>query len=292
MANFFRNNQSGGVFTPRQQLERKYESARGNLLAVVAFTVINIIIAASGGDSYFLFSAFIPYLIITTGMILCGKYTGEYSIEEMLGVEPLGESAFVVFVVIAFIITMLYLLAWACSGKQRVGWIIFALVIFGIDTLALISIGGIGFESLIDLAFHAWVIYYLISGIIAWNKLKNLEDEPMFEAAPEGDSQPQTEAPVYTSNSIAKRVADTEVKAKILLEADALGHKVTYRRVKKVNELVIDGYVYDELEATVEFPHTLTATIDGHTIVAGLDSVSQSYILLDGERIAKKLRLI
>ena len=82
------------------------------------------------------------------------------------------------------------------------------------------------------------------------------------------------------------------MKSKTLLEADVLGHKVLYRRVKKTNELVIDGRVYDEYVATFEFQHELAAIIDGHEITAGFDGKISSFITLDGQTVAKKTRLI
>lgn len=88
------------------------------------------------------------------------------------------------------------------------------------------------------------------------------------------------------------RRADRSVKAKILLEARVEGYEICYRRVKSVNELVINGIVYDEIKGVVEFTHTLSAVIDGHTIEAGLSEDSYSYIMFDGECLVNKLRLI
>lgn len=60
--------------------------------------------------------------------------------------------------------------------------------------------------------------------------------------------------------------------------------------MKRVNELIIGGHVYDEMEALVETPHSLGARIDGHQIEVGFNGYN-SYLNVDGERIAKKLRL-
>lgn len=90
----------------------------------------------------------------------------------------------------------------------------------------------------------------------------------------------------------AIRRADLSCKSKILLEATVEGYKICYRRVKSVNELVINGMVYDEKKGIIEFAHNLSAVIDGHTIEAGFDENSYSYILFDGDRIEEKLRLI
>ena len=88
------------------------------------------------------------------------------------------------------------------------------------------------------------------------------------------------------------RRADTTVKHRVLLEATVYGYRICYRRVRKVNELVVNGIVYDEMKAVVEFPHDLTVTLDGHRIHAGLDEDDLSYIIVDGQRIAEKKRWI
>lgn len=79
---------------------------------------------------------------------------------------------------------------------------------------------------------------------------------------------------------------------RILLEATVQGYTICYRRVRSVNELVINGRVYDEKKGIIEFEHALYATLDGHTIEAGYDKDSFSYILFDGEMVARKRRLI
>ena len=74
MANFFRNRN----LSKRQRLEQKYNSARMNLALVVAFTLVNLVLLAVNADTYFLFSAYVPYLITSVGMLICGKYPPEY----------------------------------------------------------------------------------------------------------------------------------------------------------------------------------------------------------------------
>ena len=88
------------------------------------------------------------------------------------------------------------------------------------------------------------------------------------------------------------RRADHSVKSKVLLEARVENYEICYRRIKSVNELVINGIVYDEKKAVIEFAHNLSALVDGHTIEAGLSDDSYSYIMFDGECLAKKQRLI
>ncbi len=50
---------------------------------------------------------------------------------------------------------------------------------FVLDTLYMVFIYGVGIDSLMDILLHAWVLYYLISGVVYGLKLKKLpEDEP------------------------------------------------------------------------------------------------------------------
>ena len=97
---------------------------------------------------------------------------------------------------------------------------------------------------------------------------------------------------IVGENDTALRWADYSIKSKTLLEATAEEYKICYRRVKSVNELIINGIVYDEKKGIIEFAHNLSAVIDGHKIEAGYDEDSYSYIIFDGKRIAEKRRII
>ncbi len=93
-------------------------------------------------------------------------------------------------------------------------------------------------------------------------------------------------------DDISIKMADTSVKSKILLKANVKGYKICYRRVKSTNELIVNGFVYDEKKGILEFTHKLCATIDGHEIEAGYNDDGFSYILFDGKLISQKARLI
>ena len=169
------------TLSPRATQEAKYNAARVNLLFVVGFTLVNMILTLTGSDTYFLFSAHVPYFITVYGVVFCGMMPTEFYTE--LGVselELLPKSAIAVFVGIAAVLVAVYFVCWLLS-KKRVGWLIAALSFFAIDTVLLILNYGIGVESIIDLLFHAWVIYYLIAGIVAHQKLKKLPaEEPVM----------------------------------------------------------------------------------------------------------------
>jgi hypothetical protein len=65
----------------------------------------------------------------------------------------------------------------------------------------------------------------------------------------------------------------------------------SYQNSKMVNELVINGYVYAEMEMFWEPSHMLSANVNGHLIQVGFETLgSYSYINVDGNQIAKKIR--
>ncbi|MBE6694187.1 MAG: YIP1 family protein [Ruminococcaceae bacterium] len=298
MANF----STQGQLSQHSILEQKYKNSRMNLLLVVVFTAINLFLLVINTDLYFLFSAFIPYFIVSFGMLVCGRFPEEYYTDDFGGMTFLDDSVFVVLLVISAVLTLLYFLAWLMSSKNRVGWLIFALVFFGIDTVGMLALSGITIESAFDILFHAWVIYYLILGISAHYKLKKLPPEeeeavvdcenilPLVEEVGETEqnSEPAVAEP---SNSNAIREADKDVKHRVLLEKRTLNYDICYRRVKHTNELIVNGNVYDEIEGVFEYPHTLKAWVDGHYISAGYTG-THSFISVDGENVAKKLRLV
>ena len=268
-------------------LQGKYQRARSQLLFVLVFTLINIVLLAVESNTYFLFSAFVPYFIVDFGMLLCGMMPGVSFDGTPFDFLMLDRSAFPMFLAIALILVSLYFLSWLFSKKDRVGWLVFALVIFSIDTLLLFYFVGFSLDNILNIVFHVWVIVSLSLGINAHYKLKRMAEQENVLC----EETATQELVDNLENSIALRIAEQDVKHRVLLETVALGHKICYRRVKKVNELVIDGYVYSQYVATVEFAHALTAKIDGHTIEVGFDGMSHSYLKIDGNTVMTKVRL-
>ena len=171
MAKFFTNNDS-----PQHEiLSSRFSSTRHNLLLIVVFSLVNILLLVTNSGTYFLFSAFVPYMFVDYGMYFCGLYPAEYY-------EPNTEffhtSVMVVCCIIAAVVLILYLLCWIFSKKPRVGWVIAALVFFVIDTIVmLLSVASL-IENIIDILFHAYVIFSLSRGIYSYYKLKKLPVEP------------------------------------------------------------------------------------------------------------------
>ena len=194
---------SKGVAQPpansRQLKENTYQSSRTNLLLVVAFSVINVVLLATGGESYFLFSAYIPYAVVTLGMWLCGKFPTEWYGEEWADTPFLDNSFFVIMLIVAAVLIALYLLAWIFS-KKRVGWLIFALVFFAVDTGAMLLMQGISMDGILDIVFHAWVIISLVGGIRAHAELKKFPEE-LVEL-----QQQEAQPPVVTEPTLNSEV--------------------------------------------------------------------------------------
>ena len=174
----------------RYTLENKYNTTRYNLLLVIGFTLVNIVLLLVNSDTYFLFSAYIPYTVATVGMIWCGKFPEEYY-GDMSQYNFMSQSVFIGIIAVAVILVALYALAYIFSKKLRPGWLIFALVIFILDSLFMFIDAGIQTDMIIDYLFHIWVIVSLFIGVSAGYKLKKLP--------PEEAEQPEWEQPVsYT----------------------------------------------------------------------------------------------
>ena len=263
----------------------RYNVARSNLLLLIAFTAINLILLTTGSGTYFLFSASVPYTFTDLAMFFCGMYPAE--IYEGLGMEFLSPALFYVAIGFSVVLLGLYLLSYIFSKKQKVGWLIFALVLFVLDTAWMFLYFGISGELIMDILFHGWVIVSLSLGIYAHFKLKKIPTEVNVPTI-EGEEAARQDI----LDSKVLRYADNDVKARIFLENDIYGHKIVYRRVKKTNELVIDGKVYGEYVALLERTHLLTAAVDGHTYGAGFDGRGFVYLTVDGMLIAQKARTI
>lgn len=287
MANLF-TSQKNMAATPREVLEAKYNNSIVNLLLVVAFSTINVVLLVVNANSYFLFSAFVPYFIADLGMYYSGSYPDDYYYD-VPDMEFTDKSFLIICLAVAVTVILLYLLSWFFARKKKVGWLIFASVLFCIDTVAMFIITGINADMIMDIVFHAWVLFSLINGVVTFFRLKKLPVEEVIYGYEEEAEEVNEET---EDNSKVLRIADADVKAKVLLEAETAGYHIVYRRVKKTNDLVVNGRVYDEYEALFEMPHVLTATPDGHKIEVHYETSGVIRIYFDGNEIAKKFRII
>lgn len=276
------------VITERQKLERRYKGALSSLLLITAFSGVNLLLLLINSDTYFLFSAYIPYLLGDYAMFFCGRYPSEVY-ADYPDMEFFGTPVFAVIVAVAVLFVLFYLLCYLFARKKKAVWLIFALSLFVIDTLIMFVVVGFYIEMIMDVIFHVWAIVSLALGISAYLKLKKLPEEEEIPFVPE--NVPVTDV-MCPEDSPVLRMADPDQKAKTFVEADFGAFHISFQRAKRVNELIVNGRVYAEYEVLFETAHTLEAVVGGHKIEACYDGKIMTFIYVDGKEIAKKKRLI
>lgn len=193
------------ILADKNLYEKKYAAGRSNLLVMIAFTLINVVMCLFKSTSYFLFSAQFPYYLVYASMWWGGKMPDEAYIESFGETKEefafLPHSVYVAFVVLAFAVILFYVCCWIFS-KYRSGWLTTALVLFILDTLmmALLILSSFEVSALVDLAFHIWMIVYLVNGVSAARKLAKLPDIP---DDPEVEVAVEEPAPVSSLNGEA-----------------------------------------------------------------------------------------
>ncbi len=136
--------------------KRNFMSARYDIFAIIALTLINSIMLISGSGTYMLFSAAIPYQFVLTGLVMSGRL--EFDGYE---VPVMGDIALYVALVMAVIILAVYLVLAILSTKHH-GCLIAATVLFGIDTAYLLP--SIASGGIIDVVFHIIIMVMLVRG--------------------------------------------------------------------------------------------------------------------------------
>ncbi len=264
------------TFSARTFAMQKYASARSNLLLMVALTAINVILLALGSEMMMLFSATVPYIAVVFGI------AGETSASLIVGIG------------VAVVILTMYGACWLLS-KKHYGFMVAAMVLFILDTISMAFLYLFAGEvsGILDVIFHVWVLYYLIIGVKNGAALSRMPAEETEEQYFDTQTVQTVEADTQSvpqNGAFTPYPADNDVKGRVLLETDWAGYHIQYRRVKNTNQLIVNDYVYDEVKMMVEPAHQLTAQIGENTIVAGFDGVINSYIDVNGERIATKKR--
>ena len=181
-------------------LQNKVRVCRSNLLLAVAFTLINIVLLASKSTRYFLFSLVVPYRFVLNGMLFGGYmpdefYVGEDGLTYYIEKNP---SLLAMLGIVAAVILGLYMLFFFMS-KKNVGWLVPTLVFVSLDCLAyvgLIFLYGFEISDILDLAFHAWLLYYMIAGVAAYVKLRKLPPEAFAPAHMPLENEPWPPAPM------------------------------------------------------------------------------------------------
>lgn len=177
----------------REKLTGRFNSARSTLLLVIILTLINIVSFVINTNSYFLFSASIPYTLSIVGVVMfmeSDALAREYALEdgyiygtaEYASYESVLTTAItviaVVLIVIAAVVLFLYFLAWLKSkNPMKSGWMIFALVFFSIDTVGTLINLIKSTDYLVDFIIQIYVLITLVLGVVASAKLKKLPPE-------------------------------------------------------------------------------------------------------------------
>lgn len=182
-------NNMNGAGQPADQrglLNRAVALASTNLVLFAILTVVNMVLITANADISFSFSAEIPPILLVYGVSAL-KETGSAAI------------ASVFFVLAAVGVGFIFLCA--VLSKKKPGWLIAALIYTAADMLLatgfyfLPAIAGLmSFMPLIiSLAFHIWMMYYIVRGISAASKLKKLPPEPMMYNVPFTAAQPSAQ---------------------------------------------------------------------------------------------------
>ena len=112
----------------REYWENKMRGGRYSLMLVLIFTVVNVAFLLLDFNSYFLFSASLPYYLTAFGKGIDNAFTnGSWDVTGTYTLTALG---------ISVVILGIFLLCWLLS-KKRYGWLVAALVLFLLDTLFL-----------------------------------------------------------------------------------------------------------------------------------------------------------
>ena len=173
-----------------EKLKKRVNTAKYSLLLVAGLTIVNTVLIALNADMVFTFSAYVPQLVTYIFMDMAADLQ--------------VKSYFYIGIAIAILMALIYLAFWF-GAKKKSGFLIFALILFGIDTAVLLYDLTSYFEAsyLIDIAFHAWVIYDLILGISAYSKLKKLPVEETVMQQNSAETDYYNPCPQNTEDSVA-----------------------------------------------------------------------------------------
>ena len=149
--------------------QRIYNNARYAILALILFTVLNVLLALMGSDSYYVVSVFLSYFL----------YLG---FEGAIGI------------LLAALALVPYVLCFFFS-KKKPAWMIVALVLVAIDTLILVllALANDALLSLIlDIILHIAEIVLLALGIKAGKALFGKAAEDPYHPAQTAERAPGT----------------------------------------------------------------------------------------------------
>jgi len=254
----------------RGNIEKTLENSRKNLLLVIVFSLINVLLSLFNSTVTFLFSASFPWYVLEFGKTLAQEFDSSLLVT--------------IAAIISFVAISLYGICYLLAKKHRI-FILFALILFSLDTLFLLWTITLGFDAsvLIDIAFHAWVMYYLIADTKAWLDLKKApsDDEEIAEENDQAESGSNTEA-----------LRPESMKGRVILAQIVGSLDIKVKRLFGVTELIVNGMVYAEKKGIIESAYTLEARVENVPIQATMDAAANMCLYVDGSLLEKKKRLI
>jgi len=138
--------------------------ARKNLVWMVVFTIITMILSSLFSGFPVALSAFVPQFALKIGIL----FHEEGSVDWYL----IASIAYAACLLLSY---------YACAvlAKKHASWLIPALALFAFDAYMLVMFVRTDFDiaSIVNLIFHLWVLYYLVLGIIAYYKLRQMADK-------------------------------------------------------------------------------------------------------------------
>ena len=138
---------------------KNYKIARMNIMVFIIFTIVNMFMLFA--DRYFLFSIYSSTSFFVAGVVWKEVY---------------GNSFLALGFAIGLLILAVFFVFWLLSKKHR--WaIIVLLVLFSLDSVLLIvdcisAMKEGAFSLLLDILFHALMMYYLILGVKSSGELQ------------------------------------------------------------------------------------------------------------------------
>lgn len=184
---FFDMNRLAKPVKTKEMFARDLKISSMNILLMIALTLVNIIMIIANANTTFFFSAAVPMYLVLLFSELCGMRPAEFYEEfypDWQASDFLPSGLFWGVVAVAVVLVAVYFALWFFSRKKKVFSIIL-MVVFALDTIGLLGFSllyGFGMTTLIDIAFHAWVFYYLILALKAWDGMEYAPSEAELAA--------------------------------------------------------------------------------------------------------------
>ncbi len=220
--------------------ELKYKQGRSALLLLWILSAVNIVFVYVA-ESYFYFSSYFTLALSVLGLV---------------GWQETGLASYlVIYGVLALITVAVYMICWLLS-KKHYGWMIASLVLFIIDTLFLFIvficlIAGLGDVTaigsyIVNLLFHAYVIYALIMAVIYGKKAKVdglPTEEQILGMSNETQQEPAPVDPMLASitRTITVERAKAFTGAALAISVYIDGKEVAKLKNGAKQELTVDG---------------------------------------------------